>query len=106
MIYEYRAYEAMPGKLSDLHARFRNHTTKIFERLGMKNIAYWTPTEHGDRLDYILAFESEQQQKSAWTSFGQDLEWQRVKAESEVNGPLVAKVTSTLLAPTDFSPLQ
>ncbi len=38
MIYEYRVYDAMPGKLPELHARFRDHTTKIFERFGIKNI--------------------------------------------------------------------
>ena len=39
MIYEYRVYETLPGKLPDLHKRFRDHTTKIFERHGIKNIA-------------------------------------------------------------------
>ena len=44
MIYEYRVYEAAPGKLPELHARFRDHTLKLFERHGIKNIGYWTVT--------------------------------------------------------------
>ena len=61
MIYEYRAYEAAPGKLEALNARFRNHTLGIFERHGIKNIGYWTASvgDYSDRLIYIVAFEDE-----------------------------------------------
>ena len=106
MIYEYRAYEANPGKLPDLQARFRNHTMKIFERYGMTNVAYWTVDGESERLDYIVAFDDADHLKRAWASFNDDPEWQRVKSESEVNGALVANITSTLLTPTDFSPLK
>ena len=108
MIYEYRVYEAMPGKLPELHARFRNHTTKIFERHGIKNVGYWTASvgDYSDRLIYILAFENAEQQQRTWASFNADPEWMQVKAETEVNGPLTARVMNTLLKPTDYSPLQ
>lgn len=108
MIYEYRVYEAMPGKLPELHARFRDHTLKIFERHGMKNVGYWTAEvgDYSNRLIYILAFQSVEQRERAWASFRADAEWQRVRAKSETNGPLVARVTNTLLAPTDYSPLR
>ena len=55
MIYEYRVYEAAPGKLPALHARFRDHTLGIFERHGIKNIGYWTNDagDYSDRLIYI-----------------------------------------------------
>ena len=108
MIYEYRVYEAMPGKLPELNARFRNHTLEIFERHGMKNIGYWTAEigDYSNRLIYIIAFEDEGQRERAWAAFREDPEWQRVRAESEANGLLVARVTNTLLNPTDYSPLQ
>ena len=108
MIYEYRVYEAMPGKLPDLQARFRNHTLKIFERHGMKNIGYWTSDvgDYSDRLIYILAFEDAGQRERAWEGFRNDSEWQKVRAESEANGPLVKRVSNSLLSPTDYSPLQ
>ncbi len=108
MIYEYRVYEAMPGKLPDLHARFRNHTLKLFKRHGMQSVGYWTPSvgDYTDRLIYIVAFEDEGHRERAWASFFGDPDWQRVKAESEVDGPLVARLTNALLAPTDYSPLQ
>ena len=34
MIFELRIYHALPGKLNDLVARFRDHTEKLFERHG------------------------------------------------------------------------
>ena len=108
MIYEYRVYEAAPGKMPALHARFRDHTLKLFERHGMKNIGYWTnyAGDYSNRLIYILAFENIQAQEKAWASFRSDPEWPRIVAESEKDGPLTTGVLNTLLSPTDYSPLQ
>ena len=106
MIYEYRAYEANPGKLEDLQARFRDHTMKIFERHGIKNIAYWTVEGEANRLDYIIAFEDAGYKERAWAAFEEDPDWRRARSESKTNGVLIADGTSTLLTPTDFSPLQ
>ena len=108
MIYEYRVYEAMPGKLPELHARFRDHTLKLFEKHGIKNIGYWTSNigDYSDRLIYIVAFESVEQRERAWASFGADPEWQRVVEESHRGGTLTARIFNTLLSPTDYSPLQ
>ena len=44
-VFEIRTYTTAPGKLQDLHRRFREHTLKLFERHGMTNIAYWTPQD-------------------------------------------------------------
>ena len=108
MIYEQRIYEAMPGRLPDVIARFRDHTTKIFERHGIKNIGYWTPSvgEWSDRLIYIVAFVDAGQRDKAWASFRADPEWAEVTAASEANGKIVKRVSNSLLTPTDFSPLQ
>ena len=108
MIYEYRVYEAAPGKMPELHARFRNHTLKAFERHGMKNIGYWIPEvgDYNDRIIYMLAFDSLEHRERAWAAFRSDPEWLRIKEESETDGALVARLTNTILAPTDYSPLQ
>ena len=108
MIYEYRVYEALPGKLPEIHARFRNHTVKLFEKHGFQNIGYWTAHvgDYSDRLIYIVAFENVEARERAWAGFRSDPEWHRVVAESEANGPIVARVFNTLLTPTDYSPLQ
>src|SRR5271163_917178 len=107
MVYELRIYHANEGKLDDLLSRFRDHTTKLFEKHGMKNVAYWTPTDDplkGKTLIYILAHPSREAATANWKAFGDDPEWQKVRDASEVNGKLVDKVDSTFMALTDFSP--
>jgi hypothetical protein len=97
-----------PGKLNDLLVRFRFHTLHLFERHGMKNIAYWTvinPIGNQPSLVYILAHASRSAADVSWKAFQDDPEWQKVKSESEAKGPLVSNVVSFFMKPTDFSPL-
>ena len=106
-VYELRVYHTYEGKLDDLLRRFREHTTKLFEKHGMKNVAYWTPTDEplkGKTLVYILAHPSREAAKANWQAFGDDPEWQSVREKSEANGKIVEKVDSTFLVLTDFSP--
>src|SRR5882724_681512 len=42
-VYELRVYHTYEGKLDDLLRRFREHTMQLFEKHGIKNVAYWTP---------------------------------------------------------------
>lgn len=106
-VYELRIYHAASGKLGELLARFRDHTTKLFEKHGLKLIAYWTPVDAPDSanmLIYILQHPSREAATANWKSFQDDPEWKRVKAESEANGKLAEKIDSTFMALTDFSP--
>ena len=106
-VYELRVYHAAPGKLAELLARFRDHTNKLFEKHGMKAIAYWTPLdepEKGNMLIYILQHPSREASVANWKAFQDDPEWKRVKEESEANGKLAEKIDSTYMALTDFSP--
>jgi NIPSNAP len=103
--FELRVYYAAPGKLDDLHARFRNHTLKIFQNHGIANIGYWVPMENSDnKLIYLLAYPSREARERSWKEFFADPEWQAAQKASEANGKLVAKVESTFLAATDYSP--
>ena len=106
-VYELRIYHASPGKLPELLARFRDHTDKLFDRHGMKSIAYWTPLDEPEKsnsLVYILYHPSREAAAANWKSFQDDPEWKKVKESSEANGKLTEKVDSTYLALTDFSP--
>lgn len=109
MIYELRTYWAAEGKHDAIIERFRSLTMGIFDRLGMQVVGFWTPDniseETGD-LVYLMVFEDEAAMKQAWTQFRVDPEWIAGKAASEKAGTLVNRVTSTLLTPTDFSPMQ
>jgi hypothetical protein len=78
---------------------------RIFEKHGMANIGYWTPTDNPDnKLVYLLAFPSREAAKQSWKEFGVDPEWQKVANESEASGKLVTKVESVFLNATDYSP--
>jgi hypothetical protein len=106
-VYELRIYHTYEGKLDDLLRRFREHTTKLFEKHGIKNVAYWTPTDEplkGKTLVYILAHPSREAAIANWQAFRDDPEWQSVRDKSEANGKIVEKVDSTFLVMTDFSP--
>jgi hypothetical protein len=107
VVYELRVYHANEGKLDALLARFRDHTVAIFDRHGMKSVAYWTPTDEplkGRTLIYILKHPSREAAAANWKAFHDDPEWVKVSTASEVNGKLVEKVDSTYMKLTDFSP--
>lgn len=107
MVYELRIYHCYEGKLPDLLKRFREHTTKLFEKHGMKNVAYWVPVDEPQKsnmLIYVIAHPSREAAATNWKAFQDDPEWQTVRNASEANGKIVEKVDSTFMALTDFSP--
>jgi hypothetical protein len=107
--FELRIYTAHEGKLGDLHKRFREHTNRLFQKHGMTLIGYWTPVdgpESKNTLVYILAYPSREAREASWKAFREDEEWKKVVEESHRNGPLVAKVDSKFLTPTDYSPIK
>jgi hypothetical protein len=108
-VYELRTYTAHPGKLAELHTRFRAHTLRLFETHAMTNIGYWTPQDAPlaeNTLVSLLAYPSRDFAVSAWEAFRADPEWVEAKAASEVNGLLVESVQSVFLDPTDFSQMK
>lgn len=108
-VFEIRTYTTLEGKLDALNARFRNHTTRLFEKHGMKNVGYWTPSDaplSQNTLIYILAHENREAAKKSWDAFRSDPEWLKARADSEAQGKIVAKVESVYVSATDYSPLK
>jgi hypothetical protein len=108
-VYELRTYTAPDGKLGELNARFRNHTLRIFEKHGMKNVLYMTPQDAPDSqntLIYVLEHQSRDAAKKSWAAFSADPEWKKVSEESQINGRLTSKVVSVFGDPTDYSPMK
>lgn len=108
-VFELRTYTAAPGKLDELHRRFREHTLKFFEQHGMENIGYWTTQAapaSTNTIVYLLAHKSKAAAEKSWTAFSADPEWQKVKRASEADGPIVTKVESVFLSPTDYSSMR
>src|ERR1019366_2464943 len=105
-VFEMRSYYVNTGKITALHARFRNHTNKLFVKHGMTLIGYWSPIDAKqaeEKMVYILAYPSKEAADKSWDAFKKDPEWIKAKAASEKDGPLVKKVDSVFLNPTDYS---
>lgn len=105
-VFELRTYTPAEGKLDLLHARFRHHTLRLFQRHGMTNVWYGKPMDAPlaqTTLIYMLAHQSRDAAKKSWDAFRADPEWTAVAKESGV-GPV--KVESVFLEPTDYSPMK
>jgi hypothetical protein len=108
-VFEMRTYYAHPGKMQALHERFRQHTCKLFEKHGMTLIGFWSPLDAkqaDEKMVYILAYPSKEAAAKSWDAFRNDPDWKKARDASEVNGPLVAKVESLYMNPTDYSAIK
>jgi hypothetical protein len=107
VIYELRIYEVVPGRLPALHARFRDHTLGFFARHGIKVVGFWEAiVGTSNTLNYLVAFDSLAHREQAWAAFLADPDWQTARAESERDGPILARIRNELWRPTPYSPLQ
>ena len=82
---------------------------RIFNKHNLTSIAYWVPQDapnSQNTLIYVLAHPSREVAKKNWADFQADPEWQKVSAESQVNGRIVSKVESVFMDPTDYSPIK
>ena len=107
--FEMRTYVCHDGRLDALHKRFREHTTKLFEKHGMTNVGYWTPADGDDAkttLVYILAYPSKEARAAAWKAFMADPDWKKAREESEKDGPIVKQVISKFLTASDYSAIK
>ena len=107
MIYEYRAYEVLPGRMPAMHARFQNHTMGLFAKHGFKVIGFWDVViGEAGVVHYILAFDDLGHRDRAWKAFQTDPEWIKARDDSHRDGLIVAKVRNEIWQPTAYSPLK
>ena len=104
--YELRTYVAAPGKMEDLHNRFRNHTMALFAKHGIQVIGFWGPSdkEKGSEntLVYVLKYPSREAREKAWKAFGADPVWVAARKASEANGKLTDKVESVMMGEVNY----
>lgn len=104
--YELRIYTANEGKLEALNTRFRDHTCKLFEKHGLTNMGYWVPADKSDnRLFYVISSPNRAAHGKSWKAFLNDPDWKKAFANSTKDGRLVAKIESTFMSATDYSPI-
>ncbi len=111
-LYEMRAYTTLPGKLPAIDARFREHTMDLFAKHGMTNLPYFHLDEGQEGAEttllYFLAHDSAEAQAESFRAFRSDPVWIAARDASEKDGKILVEngVVSTLLLPTDYSPMQ
>jgi hypothetical protein len=107
MIHELRIYTACPGRMPALLKRFREHTCRLFDKHGIRNVGYWTSLIGGanDQLWYIVEFDNLAHRESAWAAFLSDPEWIRVSEQSTADGPIIVHFENRIMKPTEFSAL-
>ena len=106
-MYELRIYDAVPGKLQALNDRFANITLDYFKKYEMQVIGFWTDDVGvTNRLTYMLAFNDMAHREQAWSAFRADPERIKAFAETERDGPLVERISNTIMRPTRYSTMQ
>ncbi|MCW5653783.1 NIPSNAP family protein [Hydrogenophaga sp.] len=105
MFYELRTYTCLPGKLPIVLKRFETATLGLFKKHGFRRGPLFTVAVGDDNLQikYILEWDSHEQRDKAWVAFRNDPEWAKALAESEKDGPVVAKISNELLMAVPFS---
>ncbi|MEQ1859184.1 MAG: NIPSNAP family protein [Chthoniobacteraceae bacterium] len=118
-VFEMRTYTTPPGRLENLHARFRDHTVKLFAKHGMTNLFYWKllPDQPKNAnllgtpdttLIYLLAHQSPDAAKASFGAFRGDPDWvaARKASEEKAGGSLTVEkdgVKSLFMKATDYS---
>lgn len=108
MIHELRIYHCVPGRLPALNQRFENTTLALWQRHGIRVLAFWTTLvgQSNQSLTYLLEWESLAQREQKWGAFQADPEWLEKRAATEKDGPIVERIENSLLVPTNYSPLR
>lgn len=99
MLYEIRVYQAAEGRADAMRQRFLKEVAPRMPRHGIELVGVFTAPEEDGKMTYITRFKDEKSRTEGWASFGADPEWKAVKSASEVNGPLLASQTVSVLSP-------
>src|SRR5438067_12230705 len=97
MLYEYRVYEVLPGRMEALHARWEQATLPLFKKHGIRIVGIWESVIGiSSELHYILEWDDWEHRERAWAEFIHDPEWISAKAESERSGIINARMRNQI----------
>ena len=102
--FELRTYTVREGggNIDVLHARFREHTNRLFKKHGMTIVGFWQPVAKPDQLIYILAYKDAAARDASWAAFQADPEWVKVRADMAVT----LTVDNVFMVATDYGPIK
>jgi hypothetical protein len=109
-IFELRTYESNNESAARRKIRmFDEGEAAIFERLGMAPV-FFGETIVGRKLPnltYMLSFDSMAARDKLWSAFGNDAEWQKLRAmPGYSDAEIVSNISNSILRPLAFSPIR
>lgn len=109
-VFELRTYHSPTARQWKLlHERFAGPEIKIFHRTGVHPLFYSSTVFGPNRpnLTYLIPFDSLAAREKAWTAFGADPEWVKVRAESIAKGGQISAVSDiSLYRAAAYSPIR
>src|SRR5215203_6931670 len=101
MIYEWRTYEAMPGKLLALNIHLEV-AAGLFKKHGLGVLGFWTEEiGTGGQITYMWIYSDLEDRQKKLAAFGADVAWQQqVAEETAKEGVIVARIHNTMLQRT------
>ncbi len=94
MIHELRHYVPLPGKNQAMIDRFKVHVIPVFKKLNVKMLDFWVTEDESDGFWYVLEWPDAETGKETLAGIADSPDWQKVKALTEKDGPLIHKIES------------
>jgi hypothetical protein len=109
-IFEIRTYESPNEKASDRKVKmFDDAEIAIFRRNGMLPVFFGQTVIGAGQpsLTYMLAFDDLAARDKAWSAFGKDPDWQKLRATPGLtDAEIVSNITNAIVKPLAFSPVR
>jgi len=101
MIWELRQYTIAPGRIADIHSRFRELLPPLFKRHGIEIRGRWTARTRNENPSfvYLVAYRDLAQREEQWRDFYGDPDWPIVRAQSNGATDIVQAIDITFLRP-------
>ena len=96
--YELRTYYAAPGRLDELHARFRAHSLPLLRRHGAEVVGTWVPKPNPDNAVVVLLSYPGDNREGVWARVVTDPQWATMKNAGDRRGLLVQDIGEMPLA--------
>ena len=106
MFYEYRRYQARPGRRAELVALMEDTIIPYQASLGMDITASFVDEQNEDIYIWMRRFESEAQREELYEKVYQSEKWKNEIAPAIDALFIRANIAVTRLAPTQHSPLR
>ncbi len=104
-VFELRKYTATAGKFDALNARMKQHAVPLFGRHNITLHGAFVPLDNKAGVVYlVVSHESIAARKTSYEGINTDAAFKQATADTDKDGKLLAKVESTVLAATDYSP--